>query len=235
MIFSDRAEIAGIEERGGRLFVNARVARGGNVQDYLGSEVGRPDMKTVKVFRPADEVFNTDSAQSYAHAVVTLDHPNGRADFDRDAVGWLGDEVMRDGEFIRVPMVVGSRKAIDAVKGGKRELSVGYQCDLVWGDGVAPSGEVYQAKQTQIVVDHVAIVSLGRAGHDCRIGDGRNSERGKTAPKTKGGRSMADENLVTVMVDGLTIHTTDQESRRSTSFPSRSQTSPPTRPPPRQR
>ena len=40
----------------GFLVVNARVARAGNVQAYTGAEVGKPEMATVRVYRPADEV-----------------------------------------------------------------------------------------------------------------------------------------------------------------------------------
>ncbi|PIK72297.1 hypothetical protein CS379_14745, partial [Methylobacterium frigidaeris] len=37
--------------------------------------------------------------------------------------------------------------------------------------GTAPDGSPYDARQTRVVVDHVAIVAQGRAGPDCRIGD----------------------------------------------------------------
>jgi hypothetical protein len=51
-----------------------RVARSG-IQLYSGREVGKPEMKVVRVFRPEDEVFNKDSMHSYAHKPLTNDHP----------------------------------------------------------------------------------------------------------------------------------------------------------------
>ncbi|WP_407521865.1 DUF2213 domain-containing protein [Methylobacterium oryzisoli] len=70
------AEIAGARQmRNGSLVVQAKVARGGNIQDYLGAEVGRPDMPIVRVYRDADEVFRADSLKTFGHKPVTLDHP----------------------------------------------------------------------------------------------------------------------------------------------------------------
>src|SRR6185369_15200906 len=53
---------------------------------------------------------------------------------------------------------------------GKRELSNGYQCDLVIEDGEV-DGVAYQAVQRKIRGNHVAVVDKGRAGATCRIGD----------------------------------------------------------------
>lgn len=212
MHFTDRAPIAGVETRpNGFMVVNAKVSRGGNVQDYLGREVGRPDLGTVKVYRPEETVFDKSSAASFPHAPVTLLHPaNGvTADsWSQDAVGWAGEEVMRDGEFIRVPMTIAAKRAIKAITDGHREISVGYNCQLIWEDGVAPDGTPYQAKQTHIVVDHIAIVPQGRAGPDCRVGDqGFPAAHPPTQPH--GDQPMAD-NLRSVTVDSVTYPMTEQ-------------------------
>lgn len=207
--FQDRAELSDVQELpNGRIVANVRVARGGNVQDYLGREMGKPEMAIVRVYRPEDEVFRVDSMQTFPHAIVTLDHPSGSADFKRDAVGWLGGEVMRDGEFVSVPMTVAARHAVDAVKGGKKETSTGYATDIVWETGTSPKGEAYDAKMTNIIVDHVAIVQNGRAGSDCRIGDWRvvNSD-GFTPEKTES--PMPDIALRGVVLDGFTVMTND--------------------------
>lgn len=174
------AEVSSMREtRNGSLVVHARAARGGNVQDYLGHEVGRPDMAVVRVYRDADEIFHKDSLKTFGHKAVTLDHPSEPVTsrtWKDVARGHTGDEVLRDGEFVKIPMLVADQAAIDAVKGGKRELSVGYQCDLDWTPGTSPTGEAYDARQIKITVDHVAIVDRGRAGPDCRIGDQRPSD-----------------------------------------------------------
>ena len=94
--------------RDGYMTVNARVARAGNVQVYGGSEVGRPDLATVRVYRPAAEVFSADTMQSFAHRPVTFGHPTQTVSSTnwRDvAKGWSDGEVIRDGEFVRVSML----------------------------------------------------------------------------------------------------------------------------------
>lgn len=212
MLFTDRAPIAGVETRpNGFIVVSAKVSRGGNVQDYNGRELKRPDLGIVKVYRPEETVFDRSSAASFPHAPVTLLHPANGVTADSwatDAVGWAGEEVMRDGEFIRVPMTIAAKRAIDAISDGHREISVGYTCDLVWEDGVAPDGTPYQARQTNIVVDHIAIVPQGRAGPKCRVGD-RASSDAVPPSKPHGDQPMAD-NLRTVTVDHVTYQMSDQ-------------------------
>lgn len=203
------AEIAGTRMReDGYLVVDARIARAGNVQRYLGSEVGRPDLPFADVYRPEAEVFSTDAMASFAHRPVTDDHPKEAVTKDnwkQLAVGQTDGDIKRDGEFLRVPLMVADGASIAKVQGGKRELSAGYTCDLDWTPGKTPGGQTYDAVQTNIRANHVAIVQRGRAGKDCRIGD---AEPWGSAPQ------IADKetkmNLRTVLVDGLSVETTDQ-------------------------
>lgn len=175
MRLQDKLTIDGTRRtRDGYMTVNARVARADNVQVYAGWEVGKPDMQTVRVFRPADEVFSTDTMQSFAHRPVTLDHPDeavSAANWCDVAKGWSDGEVARDGEFIRVSMLLADATAIEAVEKGKRELSMGYDCTLDWTAGNSPSGEPYDAVQRGIRSNHIAIVKQARGGTDLRIGD----------------------------------------------------------------
>ena len=205
-------EITGTREtRNGSLVVNARAARGGNVQDYLGAEVDRPDMPIVRVYRDADEIFHKDSLKTFGHKPVTLNHPSAPVTsrtWKDVARGHTGEEVLRDGEFVRIPMMVSDQAAIDAVRGGHRELSVGYQCDLDWTPGTSPSGQAYDARQIKIIVDHVAIVDRGRAGPDCRIGD----EHPADAVKTMRALTTADRDtplMHKLTIDGVTIDLSD--------------------------
>lgn len=169
------AGIAGTRPLGnGALVVQARAARAGNVQVYRGDEVARPDLAQVRIYRDPDEIFRPESLRSFGHKPVTLDHPPEAVTprtWRGVARGHVGDEVVRDGEFVRIPMLLADSAAIAAVQGGRREISVGYTCDLDWTPGTAPDGSPYDARQTQVIVDHVAIVAQGRAGPDCRIGD----------------------------------------------------------------
>jgi hypothetical protein len=169
------AEIAGARPLGnGALVVQARAARAGNVQVYRGDEVARPDLAQVRIYRDPDEIFREDSLRSFGHKPVTLDHPPEAVTprtWRGVARGHVGDEVVRDGAYVRIPMLLADSAAITAVQAGRREISVGYTCDLDWTPGTAPDGEPYDARQTRVVVDHVAIVAQGRAGPECRIGD----------------------------------------------------------------
>lgn len=217
MILVDSVEISGTHfTREGYLVADARVSRVG-VQRYLGVEVGRPDLPVVSVYRPEEEVFRDRSMASFAHRPVTVGHPRdavGAATWKSVAAGSIGGEVARDGEFVRVPLIVMDGSAIAQVQNGTQEISMGYRCRLEFADGVTPSGEPYQAIQRDIVINHAAIVPKGRAGPECRIGDGRPAEADlEPAQKTRnltGDRQMADVTLTTAVVDGITIQTTDQ-------------------------
>ena len=211
MQFTDTVTIEGTRIRqDGYLVADARVARTG-IQRYLGSEVGRPDLPYVDVYRSPEEVFSADSMKSFAHIPVTDDHPTVAVNADNSrelARGWTSDEIARDGERLRVPLMVSDGAAIQKVQGGKRELSAGYTCELLWGDGVTEDGTPFQAKQTNIRANHVAIVQRGRAGKDVRIGD--SASKWGTAPITTAHDKETTMTLRTVMVDGLSVETTDQ-------------------------
>jgi hypothetical protein len=174
MQFTDAAVVAGARRRDdGSLIADVRIARTG-IQTYLGSEVGRPDMSVVRVYRPGSEVFSADTLKSAAHRPVTNDHPAEMVDstnWKQHAVGQTGDEVTGEGIYIRVPLMVSDEAAIRDIEGGKREVSAGYRCELDWTPGTTPTGEAFDATQKNIRLNHVAIVARGRAGSEVRIGD----------------------------------------------------------------
>src|SRR5690606_34291631 len=174
MQFTDAVTVAGTRRRDdGSLLADARIARTG-VQIYAGSEVGKPDMAAVRVYRPGAEVFSEDTLKSAAHRPVTNDHPAELVTADnwkQHAVGQTGDEITGEGIFIRVPLMVSDGATIADIENGKRELSAGYTCDLDWTAGKTPSGDEYDAIQKNIRINHVAIVRRGRAGSQVRIGD----------------------------------------------------------------
>ncbi|PTQ13738.1 hypothetical protein CLG96_00185 [Sphingomonas oleivorans] len=175
MQFFDRLTLDSPRRTGdGYLAASVLVARTG-IQHYAGSEVGRPDLAQVRVYRPADQVFDDKAMASFAHRPVTLDHPATPVTADnwkRLAIGQTGDEVKQEGKFIRVPMALMDAAAIKAVENGKRELSMGYSCDLKWEAGITPEGEPYDAIQTNIHANHLAVVDRARGGSNLRIGDG---------------------------------------------------------------
>ena len=213
MKFTDKVSIAGTRKReDGYLVVDARIARTG-VQRYLGSEVGKPELPFVDVYRPPEQVFATDAMSSFAHRPVTDDHPTEAVTADnwkQLAVGQTSDEIRKDDGFLRVPLMVADGDTIAKIESGKRELSAGYNCDLEFTSGKTPNGETYDAIQTNIRANHVAIVQAGRAGKECRIGDGGSAQTWGLSPITKPQtKDSIMDNLRNMMVDGLPVQTTD--------------------------
>ena len=162
----------------GFLAVRARAARSG-VYDYAGIEVdpqnahGLRDKATVKVYRPGDEVFDRASLGSFIGKPITNDHPATpvtAANWRDHARGTIMGAI-RDGEYVAFDLLLTDKAAIDAVSSGKRELSNGYATDLKFEPGKAPDGTAYDAVQTSIQGNHIALVDRGRAGPECRIAD----------------------------------------------------------------
>lgn len=212
MIFSDKVSTSAVRKTSdGYLVADAAVARTG-IQHYLGSEVGKPDMSVVRVYRPSDSVFAKDAMKSYAHRPMTNDHPSDPVSSDnwKDlAIGQTGGDVMRDGDYVRVPLVLMDQAAINDWESGKVELSMGYSADIVFGAGVTDSGEAYDAIQTNLKMNHLALVNRARGGDKLRIGDTRNPGVISPAQSTIEGGHMAD-NTRKVMFDGLEIEVTPQ-------------------------
>jgi len=72
---------------------------------------------------------------------------------------------------------------------------MGYSCDLLWGDGVTPDGKPYQATQTNIRGNHLAIVTEARGGPILTIGD-----------------SDMSDTMKTVIIDGLPCLMSDKDA-----------------------
>ncbi len=188
--------------RDGFLVAEAAVARTG-IQLYSAGELGMDgdENAVVRVYRPPEEVFAADAMASYAHRPVTVDHPGDMVDastWKDHARGQTGDEVLRDGEFVRVPLMLMDKEAIEDWREGKRELSMGYTMDLKIADGQTPDGEQYDAIQTNLRMNHLALVSRARGGSKLRLGDIKPEDS-----------SMSDVKLTTITVDGLSVETTD--------------------------
>lgn len=215
MKFTDAVTVAGTRRtEDGYLIADANAVRTG-IQLYAGYEVGKPDMAVVRVYRSEDEVRSVDSMRSFSHAPVTVDHPAEpvTADNWKDlAVGEISTAAAWDGNRISLPLILKDADAIKIVDGGKRELSAGYTCDLDWTAGVTPDGQTFDAQQKNIRANHVAIVNRGRAGPECKIGDADLHKWGAAPihPTTDKETITMSDALRTVVVDGLSVLTTDQ-------------------------
>ncbi len=213
MKFTDAATVAGTRRTGdGYLVAEAKAVRTG-IQLYLGDEVGKPDMKIVRVYRPAEEVFADASLQSFTHAPVTVNHPKdavSSANWKDLAVGEVSTAAKKDGDWVWLPLILKDAAAISDVEAGKRELSAGYECSLDWTAGTTDDGQQFDAVQRNIKINHLAIVDAARAGSQARIGDSAISWG--AAPISTTDKETVDmtEALRTVVVDGLSVQTTDQ-------------------------
>ena len=159
------------------LVIDANVARAG-IQVYTGDELGRPDLKRVRVYRPEEEVFADGALATYAHKPVTFGHPKEQVSSENDKnlrVGHIGETVedaqTPQGRFIRVPMMLTDEATIQRAEAGTNELSMGYSADIEFRDGFTPEGEAYDAVQSNIKINHLAIVSKARGGSELTLGD----------------------------------------------------------------
>lgn len=201
--YADSAPLSGVHKTGdGYLAANVKVARTG-IQLYDGAPFDRPN-ETIRVYRPETEVFSDESLKSYAHRPVTIGHPSENVDsknWKKHSVGHTGGKVVRDGDFVNVSMLVMDGDAINQIESSKRELSMGYSTTVIMEDGITPDGEEYDAIQTELRMNHLAIVAKARGGSVLRIGDVIETEKDE---------DMTDViKTQTVMVDGLPIVATE--------------------------
>lgn len=217
MQFTDTASVAGMRlTSDGYLVAEVRCARTG-CQTYIGAEVGLSDRDTVTVYRPERTVFDKASLATFAGKPVTMGHPaqpvtaeNWRA----HAIGSIGEDIARDGEFVRVPMTLMDAAAIRAVQDGTREISMGYTTAISIEDGVAPDGTAYQAVQTGTIrINHLAIVPKARGGETLRVGDGADTWGVSPVPTAAKDSVMTDKALRTVVVGDEAVETTDAGAR----------------------
>ena len=191
--FTDKATIGDTKQtQDGYLVAMSRVARTG-VQDYLASELGMVGNHVVRVNRPEQEVFSKDAMSSLTHAPVTINHPSEMVDADNWsdlAVGEVGDGVLRDGEWLAVPLIVKDAKGIEAANDTHKEISMGYTAEL----RDAPDGADYDLEMTNIRFNHLALVSRGRAGSEARIGD--SADKWGAAPQQRKVNDMTTKAIV---------------------------------------
>ena len=189
----------------------AKAVRTG-IQLYTGDEVGKPDLKVVRVYRPPEEVFAGDSLRSFTHAPVTVDHPAEAVTADNWkslAVGEVSTMAKADGEWVHLPLILKDAAAIKAVEDGKRELSAGYTCQLDWTAGMTADGQPFDAQQRNIKINHLALVDRARAGPKARIGDGAGWGIDPITEDATPEKEMK-MTLKTVTVDGIPVEVTDQ-------------------------
>ncbi len=164
-------------DRDGRLHVAIANISKACVNPYLGREIpnwqglGLDPERRYRLLRHPDELAK--AAPSFnglpllsTHVPVTADaHPHELV------AGALGTEARFVHPYLQNSLVIWPRDDIDAVlEEVKRELSSGYhyRADMTAGDY---EGEPYDGVMRDIVGNHVALVTKGRAGSDVVVGD----------------------------------------------------------------
>lgn len=131
-----------------------------------------PDGSERREYRSPEEVGRADSLKSFRMIPVTNNHPPqmlNASNARNYMCGATGENVKFDGKWITAPIAVYDAALITDIKNGKTQLSNGYDCDLVMDAGVSPEGERYDARQTNIMGNHVAFVDDARAGKEAAI------------------------------------------------------------------
>ena len=122
------------------------------------------------VTRDAVALFSPEAVASYSGKAVTDDHPSDDVtpnNWKQLARGIVLNPRRGDGhdsDVMLADLLIMDAATIRDVQAGKREVSAGYSADYEQtGEG--------EGRQTHIIGNHVALVTRGRCGPRCSIGD----------------------------------------------------------------
>lgn len=150
---------------------DVRLARTGILIYGDGEVPVKPDNTgLIQVYRGEDVLFSPITIASTEGKPVVDDHPDDWVtpkNWQKLSKG-SGHNVHQgegeDAEYLMCDLLIMDESAIDAVQKGKVEISLGYDADYT---EVSPGKGV----QSNIVVNHIALVDKGRCGSRCSIGD----------------------------------------------------------------
>lgn len=171
----------------GFLIVPAVIAKK-TVLDY--PEYGRKELM-------GDAIFEKSFIDSANGCPISFDHPenNGAPEnvnnenYDKYIVGVvLTPEIDKEKEEVRANLKIFDKDVIELIKNDDiRELSQGYTCNLKFEKGIF-NGVPYDAEQTEIILNHIALVRNGRGGKNFTI---LNSNRKLNT--NNGGKAMEEK------------------------------------------
>jgi uncharacterized protein len=165
-------------DQDGHLHVELSNISKANVCGYLGREIPDADKHGLKpdqiyqLYRHPDALKK--SAETFNGKPLLIVHKPQTADeHDHRLVVGSVHNVAFDAPYLQAELVVWDGDAIKLIESGdQRELSCGYYYRFVPEPGVA-DGVPYDGYMTDIVGNHVALVTEGRAGHDVFVGDAK--------------------------------------------------------------
>lgn len=205
----------------GRRLDSIRLDR--NDRTYFTAEgylVDHPILTTIGIFeykeddgsvrrelRLPEYVFEKESLESYKGKPIIITHDAGTVNKDNvedEQIGTILSPGYKDGENVRAEIIIHDTDSMKA--SGLKELSVGYSLDTIEEPGEW-NGQHYDAIQTNIRVNHLALVYKARAGNKARL-----NIDGSAEPTLKGGKAMTkDEKGFAFAADsGLTPEEMDE-------------------------
>lgn len=196
-----------VDENGFWLIKNNPVSKAG-VFPYLGrsiSPVLDPD-KLYNVLRPEEELSSEKTISSFDTVPFMEGHEMIGEHYkhfdDRKTGGVMTNATYKDG-ILYGDLKIFSEDMKNKILNGKKELSLGYVCDYKLKKGVY-NGQPYDAVQTNLRGNHIALVDRGRMGSDVRVYDQHQrqitfdsidfNQENVMEQTNKGENNMAEEN-----------------------------------------
>lgn len=128
--------------------------------------------ETRREARLPEHVFEQASMDSAQNLPFTNDHPPVMLDSENTTQylrGYFYGEISKvDATYLASRLLITDESTIRDYDAGKRDVSMGYKCVLVFKKGVF-NGQEYDCIQTQIRYNHCSLVHRGRAGPTCRV------------------------------------------------------------------
>lgn len=169
-------------------------------------EYALPDGGIRRELRLPENVFDPESLASYEGKPVIITHDAGTVDkgnVEQEGIGTILSKGYQDGDDVRAKIIIHDT---DAMKDcDLKELSLGYNLELDETPGEW-EGQPYDAIQTNIRINHLALVENARAGKQARLNiDARDQLKGakitmsnpksQTKGKRRDGEGMSPEDF----------------------------------------
>jgi hypothetical protein len=159
----------------GYVFVNKRPISKVGIFEYLGSSIGAEDPDRIyKVYRPAEELSNKETIDSFKLLPFIDDHEMLGTDAtpaeEKGIQGTTGEDVYFDYDTLYGNFKIYSNSLNNSIENGKKDVSLGYKCKYKFETG-SFNGEVYDAIQTDLRGNHIALVDNGRMGKEVSVCD----------------------------------------------------------------
>ncbi len=158
----DKAEVLGFrKDADGYLTVTAGITRPGVFPYKRGDGALKWEAKL------PEDIFSETTIESAKNRPVTDEHPpepvNSR-NWQKYARGTSHHDSRIDDDLMKVTMTVTDEGLIERIESGKqKEISIGFETDLDDTPGEW-NGQRYDARQTNIRINHIAVTARGRAG-----------------------------------------------------------------------